>query len=210
MKSRNVAVAGIDVGLLSPQVIGMRTLSTTLVLALSLTACGSTQSETPASGASTESAAAAAGAPTVGATAPAIMLQNQAGVVRTLAEHAGHPVVVYFYPRDATPGCTTEACAFRDAWDRLQANGTVVYGISTDDVASHLAFHNEHNLPFDLLSDPEETAARAYGVPVRMGFASRMTFLVDRAGNIARIFPDVDPGVHADEILAAVAALPAN
>lgn len=186
----------------------MRTLPT-LVLALSLTACGSTQSEAPAaSGSTTESAA--TGAPTVGAAAPAIMLQNQAGVVRTLAEHAGHPVVVYFYPRDATPGCTTEACAFRDAWDRLQANGTIVYGISTDDVASHLAFHNEHNLPFDLLSDPEETAARAYGVPVRMGFASRMTFLVDRAGNIARIFPDVDPGVHADEILAAVAALPAN
>jgi len=187
----------------------MRTLSTTLVLALSLTACGSTQSETPAaSGAATESAAAAA--PTVGAPAPAIMLQNQAGVVRTLAEHAGHPVVVYFYPRDATPGCTTEACAFRDAWDRLQANGTVVYGISTDDVPSHLRFHTEHNLPFDLLSDPEETAARAYSVPVRMGFASRMTFLVDRAGNTAQIFPNVDPGVHAEEILAAVAALPAN
>lgn len=185
----------------------MRTLSTTLVLALSLSACGSTQSETPASGAAESTAA---GAVTVGAAAPAIMLQNQAGVVRTLAEHAGHPVVVYFYPRDATPGCTTEACAFRDSWDRLQANGTVVYGISTDDVPSHLRFHTEHNLPFDLLSDPEETAARAYGVPVRMGFASRMTFLVDRAGNIAQIFPDVDPGVHADEIIAAVAALPAN
>ena len=83
----------------------------------------------------------------------------------------------------------------------------MVYGVSTDDVASHRSFHDEHQLPFDLLSDPEETAARAYGVPVRMGFASRMSFLIDAQGNLARVFPDVDPAVHADEVLAAIQAL---
>ncbi len=187
----------------------------TLRLALALTfvpvlAAGCGGSQTESSGASGTSATAAAepAALAVGSPAPELTLQNQDGRVRTLSEHRGHPVLVYFYPRDATPGCTREACALRDAWDRLQASGAVVYGISTDDVASHLAFRTEHNLPFDLLSDPEETAARAYGVPVRMGFASRMSFLVDASGNLARIFPDVDPGVHADEVLAAIAALP--
>lgn len=161
-----------------------------------LAACGGSQ----ASGASP--------ALTVGSPAPEIMLQNQDGRVRTLSEHRGHPVLVYFYPRDATPGCTREACAFRDAWDRLQAHGAVVYGISTDDVESHRRFHAEHNLPFDLLSDPEQTAARAYGVPVRAGFAARMSFLVDARGNLARVFPDVDPAVHAEEVIAAIQALP--
>lgn len=179
-------------------------LAPVLVLASLTTGCGGSQSEGAAS------SSPASGAPTVGSPAPEIMLQNQDGRVRTLSEHRGHPVLVYFYPRDATPGCTREACALRDAWDRLQASGTVVYGISTDDVASHARFRAEHNLPFDLLSDPEETAARAYGVPVRMGFAARMSFLVDAQGNIARVFPDVDPAVHADEVVAAIAALPAS
>jgi peroxiredoxin Q/BCP len=173
-----------------------------LVSALLFVACGSTA---PSGGAaaSTESAAL-----TVGSPAPEIMLQDQTGRVRTLSEYRGHPVVLYFYPRDATPGCTAEACAFRDAWERLQATGAVVLGVSTDDVISHQRFHDEHSLPFDLLSDPDETAARAYGVPVRMGFAARQTFLIDAQGNIARVWPDVDPGVHADEVLAAIAALP--
>lgn len=186
------------------------------VTALTALGCGS---QTASQGASQGSSQAAAedsvateapstGTLAVGQPAPAIMLQDQTGRVRTLAEHRGHPVVVYFYPRDATPGCTREACAFRDAWTRLQATGAVVYGISTDDVASHLRFHDEHQLPFDLLSDPEETAARAYGVEVRMGFASRVSFLVDAQGNVARIWPNVDPGVHADEVIAAIEALP--
>ncbi|MBX7191735.1 MAG: peroxiredoxin [Sandaracinaceae bacterium] len=154
-----------------------------------------------------QSGEAASASLAVGSPAPEIMLQSQEGRVRTLSEHRGHPVLVYFYPRDATPGCTQEACALRDAWDRLQSTGAVVYGVSTDDVASHRSFHDEHQLPFDLLSDPEETAARAYGVPVRMGFASRMSFLIDAQGNLARVFPDVDPAVHADEVLAAIQAL---
>ena len=110
--------------------------------------------------------------PRVGGTAPNFMLQDQTGRVRTLAEYRRRPVVLYFYPRDNTPGCTREACAFRDAWSRLQEQGAVVLGVSTDDVESHRRFQAEHNLPFDLLSDPEEKAAQAYGVPVRMSFAA--------------------------------------
>lgn len=176
-----------------------------VLVSLLLTACGSTGST--ASGTSS-STAPAAGSIAVGSPAPELMLQDQTGRVRTLSEYRGHAVVLYFYPRDATPGCTTEACAFRDAWDRLQATGAVVLGVSTDDVVSHQRFHDEHGLPFELLSDPDETAARAYGVPVHMGFAARQTFLIDAQGNVAQIWPDVDPGVHADEVLAAIAALP--
>lgn len=190
----------------------MRTsLSIALTFAL-LGACGSSTSSTSSSEGTTASTAstAPAGMPTVGSEAPAIMLQDQSGRVRTLAEYRGHPVVVYFYPRDATPGCTHEACAFRDAWDRLQATGTVVLGISADDVPSHLSFHDDQHLPFDLLADPENTAATAYGVPVHVGIESRVSFLVDANGHIANVWPDVDPGVHCDEVLAAIAALPAS
>ncbi len=179
----------------------MRTAAFSIALVL-LSACGSGSST-----ARTEGAASAA--LSVGDPAPDLMLQDQTGRVRTLTEYRGHPVVLYFYPRDATPGCTAEACAFRDAWDRLQATGTVVLGVSTDDVISHQRFHDEHGLPFDLLSDPDHVAADAYGVPVRMGgFAERRSFLIDAEGRIAVLWPNVDPGVHVDEVLAAIAALP--
>lgn len=137
------------------------------------------------------------------------MLQDQSGRVRQLSEYRGHAVVLYFYPRDATPGCTREACAFRDSWDRLQATGAVVLGVSADDITSHASFHGEHQLPFDLLSDPDTSVASRYGVPVRMGMTGRVTFLIDASGVIARTFTDVDPGVHADEVIAAIEALPA-
>ncbi|MCS6858494.1 MAG: peroxiredoxin [Sandaracinaceae bacterium] len=143
----------------------------------------------------------------VGEVAPEIMLQNQDGRLRTLSEHRGKPVVLYFYPKDATPGCTKEACAFRDAWERIQAQGAVVYGISTDDVDSHRRFHSEHRLPFDLLADREGKACRDYGVPLFMGLASRMTFIVDSEGRIARVFPEVDPAVHADQVVEALEEL---
>ena len=203
-------VKAIDVPRPGPQPSGMLErapfLSVSLALAVPvvLAGCGSSQ---PSPQPGSQATQAAGGALAVGSPAPELTLQAQDGRVRTLSEHRGHPVLVYFYPRDATPGCTREACAFRDAWDRLQAAGAVVYGISTDDVESHRRFREEHQLPFDLLSDPEETAARAYGVPVRMGFASRMSFLVDAQGNLARLFPDDDPAVHADEVLAAIQAL---
>lgn len=185
----------------------MRATLVSLLLVSALSACGSTAASSGSSSGSA-SGSAEGGGIAVGSPAPEFMLQDQSGRVRTLSEYRGHPVVLYFYPRDATPGCTREACAFRDAWDRLQATGAVVLGVSTDDIVSHQRFRDEHSLPFDLLSDPDETAARAYGVPVNMGFAARQSFLIDAQGNLAQIWPNVDPGVHADEVLAAIAALP--
>lgn len=139
--------------------------------------------------------------------APAFEALDQDGVARQLEEFEGKAVVLYFYPRDATPGCTEEACAFRDTWARFEEAGAVVIGVSTDDVAAHRDFALEHELPFPLLADTDEAIAEAYGVPVRMGYAKRMTFLIDGTGVIRRIFENVDPGVHADEVLAAIAEL---
>lgn len=139
--------------------------------------------------------------------APAFEAPDHDGQIRSLAEFEGQVVVLYFYPRDATPGCTAEACAFRDSWARFEEAGAVVLGVSTDDVDAHRAFATEHELPFPLLADPDESIAQAYGVPVRMGYAKRMTFLIDRDGIVRRVFEDVDPGVHADEVLTAIGEL---
>jgi len=176
-----------------------------IAFALLVGACGGSQS---AAAPTTESSAPASPAALVGSAAPEFMLQDQSGRVRQISEYRGNPVVLYFYPRDGTPGCTAEACAFRDAWQRIQGTGAVVLGVSTDDVASHLAFHDEHQLPFDLLSDPDGRVAQQFGVPMRMGMASRITFIIDEEGVVQRAFEDVDPGVHADEVIAALDALP--
>lgn len=133
--------------------------------------------------------------------------QDQSGEEVSLTSLRGEPVVLYFYPRDATPGCTVEACAFRDAWDRLQATGARVIGVSTDDVASHAAFAEEHQLPFSLLADEDGSIAASYGVAVMAGYAARTTFIIDADGVIRRVFENVDPAVHVDEVLATLAEL---
>ena len=140
--------------------------------------------------------------------APAFSAPDQNGKTRTLAEFAGRPVVLFFYPRDGTPGCTKEACAFRDKWSKLEASGAVVIGVSRDSVEKHRAFAEEHKLQFPLLSDDDGAMCRSYGVNTTLGMASRVTFIIDRSGTIARTFADVSPATHADEVLAAVAALP--
>lgn len=139
--------------------------------------------------------------------APAFEAPDQSGRIRTLAEFRGRAVVLYFYPRDGTPGCTEEACAFRDAWDRLEEAGAVVVGVSTDDVDSHRAFAREHELPFPLLADPEGRIADAYGVDRSLGFVRRVTFVIDGGGVVRRVFEDVDPGVHVEEVLEVLASL---
>jgi peroxiredoxin Q/BCP len=111
---------------------------------------------------------------------------------------------LYFYPRDGTPGCTREACAFRDAWTRLAATGAQVIGVSSDDVASHARFAREHHLSFPLLSDDGGAIARAYGVRRTFGLESRVTFIIDAEGRVARVFANVDPAVHADQVIAAL------
>jgi peroxiredoxin Q/BCP len=162
---------------------------------LLLPACGATD-ENPS-----ERGARADGPLAVGTRAPAFSAPDQNGETRTLAELRGKAVVLYFYPRDATPGCTAEACAFRDAWDRIEAAGATVVGVSSDDVESHAAFADEHDLHFPLLADTEGEIAGSYGVPSTLGFLSRMTFIIDGSGVIRRVFPDVDPAVHVDEVI---------
>jgi peroxiredoxin Q/BCP len=143
-----------------------------------------------------------------GADAPDFMAVDQDGEVQQLRLlRRNRPVVLFFYPRDGTPGCTAEACAFRDAWDRLQATGAIVVGVSTDEPATHARFAQEHELPFPLLSDPDGRVLRLYGVPSLLGMAARVTYVVDAEGRIARVFPDVDPAVHVDEVLAALSEL---
>lgn len=172
----------------------MKTASLALTLALTLAACGSAQS--------------AGTLLREGAEAPDFMAMDQSGEMRQLRElGASGPVVLFFYPKDGTPGCTAEACAFRDAWDRIQATGATVVGVSTDDVWSHKHFADEHDLPFPLLADPDERVLNLYGVPTRLGMAARVTFIIDTEGRIARVFPDVDPAVHVTEVLETLESL---
>jgi peroxiredoxin Q/BCP len=127
----------------------------------------------------------------------------------------GKPVVIYFYPRDDTPGCTKEACGFRDQYNAIQKTGAVVLGVSADTVKSHVKFTEKFGLPFPLLSDPEAVVAQAFGAwgeKVFMGRKykgmHRVTFLIDRKGRIAKAWDTVKPEAHAAEVLEALKALP--
>jgi peroxiredoxin Q/BCP len=126
---------------------------------------------------------------------------DQHGQVRSIGAQKGQPLVVYFYPKDGTPGCTEEACAFRDAWDRYAKAGVMVFGVSGDDQESKAEFAKEEKLPFPILADPEHRWAEAFGVGTTLGMMDRVTFLLDATGAVAKVYPDVDPGVHAAEVL---------
>ncbi|HLT35517.1 MAG TPA: peroxiredoxin, partial [Enhygromyxa sp.] len=132
--------------------------------------------------------------------APALQATAHDGTAIDLRE-LGKPAVVYFYPADDTPGCTAEACAFRDIWTEYEAAGVLVIGVSTQDLDSKRAFADKHELPFPLVADTDQQWAKAFGVRVRAGYAQRVTFLLDGSSTIAKVYPDVDPGVHAAEIL---------
>jgi peroxiredoxin Q/BCP len=144
----------------------------------------------------------------VGAAAPEVVGYDAAGKdVRLSALTAAHTkAVVYFYPKDESPGCTTEACAFRDAWDRYIKAGVSVIGVSSDSRESHTEFLQKKHLPFALASDEDGTVGATYGVPKRLWGYSRVTFLVGADGKIVHVWPDVDPGIHADEVLQAAGA----
>jgi peroxiredoxin Q/BCP len=137
----------------------------------------------------------------VGAIAPDVLGKDVDGKITRLSDRRGHPSVVYFYPKDGTPGCTKEACAFRDAWKRYEAAGVTVFGVSRDSESSHASFAREHKLPFPLVADTDGAVAAAYGVGGFLGMSSRVTFLVGQDGKIRRVWPDVDPAVHADQVL---------
>lgn len=142
-----------------------------------------------------------------GAAAPDLVGEDEGGKSVRLSDRRGHPAVVYFYPKDATPGCTKEACAFRDVFEEYKAAQVTVFGVSRDSMASHRAFRKEHALPFPLVADEDGRIERAYGVQSRLGMSARVTFLVASDGTIAHVWPDVDPGVHAKEVLAEVSKL---
>lgn len=154
--------------------------------------------------ASSTSNAVPAGEVTVGKPAPAFSAKAHDGLVVEPSALKGKPVVLYFYPKDETPGCTKEACAFRDAWKDLEATGVVLVGISTDDTESHKKFAEHHKLPFHLVSDTDGTIAKAYGVPNNAGFLGRHTIVIGADGNVKKIYRAVDVSNHAAEILADV------
>jgi len=138
----------------------------------------------------------------VGASPPALSALDQHGKNHALADDKGHATIVYFYPKDGTPGCTKEACAFRDTWDRFQKANVQVIGVSSDDQKSHEAFAKEEKLPFPILADPDHVWAKAFGVSMHFGMTSRVSFLLDKEGKVSKVYPDVDPALHADQVLA--------
>jgi peroxiredoxin Q/BCP len=150
----------------------------------------------------------------VGQPAPDFTLQNQHGQEITLSAFRGKPVVLYFYPKDDTPGCTTEACAFRDARSDYEKVGAKVIGVSPDTVKSHLKFVEKHQLPFTLVADTEKSVCESYGVwqeksmygKKSMGVV-RSTFVIDGKGVIRQVFPKVKVDGHSDAVLAAIQAL---
>lgn len=143
----------------------------------------------------------------VGTPAPDLSARDQHGTLRTLREFRGRVVVLYFYPRDGTPGCTREACGFRDSWDRLSAAGAQVVGVSMDSVDSHREFADAHRIQFPLLADTDGRVCARFGVGAHLGMAERVTYLLDVQGVVRRVFPAVDPSVHAAEVLSAIEAI---
>ncbi|MFW6288974.1 MAG: thioredoxin-dependent thiol peroxidase [Spirochaetota bacterium] len=143
--------------------------------------------------------------------APEFALTDDAGNTVSLKDFAGKKVVVYFYPKDDTPGCTREACSFRDNYDAILEKGAVVIGISPDDESSHEKFKSKYNLPFYLLADPEKRVIEAFGAwgeKERDGKVSegllRSTFVIDEDRTVIKAWPQVNPDEHAEEVLAAL------
>jgi peroxiredoxin Q/BCP len=146
-----------------------------------------------------------------GQEAPDFELPSDSGELVRLSDLRGSPVVLYFYPRDDTPGCTAQACGLRDAYAELREKGAVVLGVSPDSEASHARFKQKYELPFTLLADPDHAVAEQYGAWGEKKFAGRTyegvlrsTFVIDPEGKVAKAMPKVDPKTHADDVLAAL------
>jgi len=153
-----------------------------------------------------------AATPKVGDQAPDFSTQAVIGdqtVPVHLIDYRGHRVVLYFYPKDNTPGCTKEACAFRDGYAKLQARGIALFGCSIDSSDSHRAFAKKYALPFPLLLDPGKKIATAYGaangIPI-LGLDKRITYVIAEDGRIAAVYPEVDPSTHAGQIIGDLSA----
>ncbi len=157
----------------------------------------------PTSGAATDQ-------PAVGSIAPEFELSDQVGQLHSLEDYREQWVVLYFYPKDETPGCTKQACEFRDNIFAFRDLNAQILGVSLDDVDSHREFAQNHSLPFPLLADTDGRTSDAYGVKTRMfgmTVARRQTFIIDPDGNIAKHYEDVKPGEHSAEVIADLRAL---
>ena len=147
----------------------------------------------------------------IGTQAPAFTLPDQNGAVRSLSDYRGSKVVLYFYPKDMTPGCTRQACGFADLYPQFREKGAVVLGVSRDSIASHKRFEEKYGLPFPLLSDPEKRVIQAYGVwqekknygKVTMGVV-RTTYLIDEDGIIVKVFSAVKAAENPAQMLSQV------
>ena len=142
----------------------------------------------------------------VGADVPDVAAPAQDGKLVNLRALKGKPVIVYFYPKDDTPGCTIEAKGIRDQYAELNGRA-VVLGVSEDSLDSHKAFATKYDLPFLLLDDTSHALTTAFGVPVTMGHAKRVTFVIDAAGKVRKVFPNVNPDGHAAELIEALKGL---
>jgi peroxiredoxin Q/BCP len=148
-----------------------------------------------------------------GKPAPDFDLKSDHGETVKLSSLRGRPVVLYFYPKDDTPGCTKQACGIRDAYGEFERAGAVVLGVSPDDESSHVRFREKYKLPFTLLADTDHSVSETYGVWGEKSFAGkkfvgvkRSTFVIDADGTVKRVMHDVKPAKHADDVLAALAS----
>jgi thioredoxin-dependent peroxiredoxin len=151
---------------------------------------------------------------TTGIKAPDFKLLDESGAPHDLKEYRGKALVLYFYPKDDTPGCTTEACSFRDNYSAYQKAGVTILGVSADSVASHARFKEKYSLPFTLLADEDHHVCELYGVwGLKKSYGNehmgviRTTYVIDKDGDIARVFENVKPSEHSAEVLNAVHAL---
>ncbi len=149
-----------------------------------------------------------------GIQAPNFELPDDGGKIQKLSDYLGRAVVLYFYPKDDTPGCTTEACNFRDDYSAYEAAGVVILGVSPDSVKKHAKFKEKYNLPFTLLADEDHQVCERYGVWGRKKFMGReydgvfrTTFLIGPDGKILKVFEDVKPSEHSAEVLEALREL---
>ena len=166
------------------------------VLSILVLACGATQRTDGG-----------AGMLPVGSLSPDLTGVDQHGQSHSLVETRGSFTVVYFYPKDQTPGCTEEACAFRDVWKKYEAAGVKLFGVSKGTSADHKEFSQKHALPFPLIADDTGVWGRAFGVSTSLGMYHRVSFLIDATGGVAKVYGDVDPGVHAMQILEDIRAM---
>jgi peroxiredoxin Q/BCP len=148
-----------------------------------------------------------------GSPAPGFTLRSDSGEQVSLESVRGQPVVLYFYPKDDTPGCTAQACGIRDAWGEFERAGALVLGVSPDDERSHVKFKEKYDLPFTLLADTDHATAEDYGVWKEKSYAGktymgveRSTFVIDADGNVVKELRNVKPDTHADEVLAALSS----